>query len=119
MPRTAIAPVSPQKGAQLGVVSAGDLDVTMNATDVANGNSVSWASDRLLVIAWNSTAGATTITFTSLADTNGRVGTITSYSLAADDHIVAIFARDGWQQTDAQLYIDASDAGIKVAILKL
>jgi len=120
MPRTAITPQTPQQGAQLGVVSAGDLDITYTAADNANGNSVTWSSNRLMLCAWNDSAGALTITVTAVAAADsGRLTTITAYSLAADDHVHIILGRDGWQQSDGTLYLDASGSAIKFAVLLL
>ena len=120
MPRTSFAAVAPQSGAQLGVVAAGDHDIVMTAGDVANGNEVPWTSNRLLLHAWNDSAGALTMTITAVADsTSGRLTTITTYSLAGDDHAYALFDRDGWQQTDGTLYIDSSGAAVKYVCLAI
>lgn len=119
MARTAIA-VQVPKGPYPGTVSAGDLDLTMTAGDVANGNSVTWRGNRMLVIIQN-THGATpyTTTLTSILDSQGRLGTITSYSLAAADVVAFLAERDGWQQVDNTLYIDSENAAIKYAVLAI
>ena len=119
MPRTSIAAVTPQQGAQLGVVSAGDLDIVMTAGDAVNGDEVPWTSNRLLLHAWNDSATPYTLTVTSVADSRGRTGDITTYSMAGDDHVYAIFDRDGWQQTGNLLYLDCENAAVKYVILNL
>lgn len=117
--RTAIT-VQVPKGPYPGTVSAGDLDFTMTAADVSNGNSATWRGNRMLVIAQN-TDGANpyTITLTSVVDSQGRTGTITSYSLAAADVVGFMAERDGWQQTDNTIYLDANNAAIKFAVLAI
>ena len=119
MPRTSVAAVTPQQGAQLGVVSAGDLDIAMTAIDTVNHNEVPWTSNELLLHVWNDSATPYTLTVTSISDSRGRVGDITTYSLAGDDHVYARFSRDGWEQTGGLLYLTGSNAALKFVVLNL
>lgn len=91
-------------------------DLPMTAADVANGNRVeSDGSD--LVVAYNSGAGAHTITITSVADAFGRYGHI-SYSLGAGEY--AAFGPLNcklWKQDDGFLYLSADHAEIYFGVV--
>lgn len=102
-----------------GAVSAGDLDYTYAASDVANGNDfVPSGCDILLVE--NTDAGTQTITLTSAPGRDRRSADITTYSLAAGDFMWFLFSRlDGWRQTDGKIYINTSDAGVTLAVGEL
>lgn len=105
---------------QWGDYGAGEADLTFTAADASNKNQFV-ASGKDLVIAHN-TDGANpyTVTITSVADEMGRTGNITTYSLAAGD-IAAFgpFGLDGWEQTDGYIYLEASNAAIKFAVIAL
>jgi hypothetical protein len=114
MPRTALTKTT----APGGYASAG-VAVTMTAADVANGNSAV-ASNNDLVVAHNTGAGAHAVTMTSAADPFGRLGTITSESIAAGAiRIYGPFPVSGWAQTDGLLYFAADHAEVKFGIIKL
>lgn len=119
--RTLLTPLT-VKGPYPGTVSAGDLSVTaLDAVDNTNGNY--WLGNgRDLMVIENPTAGAITVTLTSIADQFGRKGDITAYSIPANTgHMFFWFGSlIGWAQ-DAQgsIYLDASATGLKVKILRL
>ena len=72
-----------------------------------------------IVIAYNTGAGARTVTFTSVADDKKRTGDITAYSIDAGSHaIFGPFAVPGWQQTNGKLYFEAEHAEVKFVVLK-
>ena len=114
MPRTALTKTT----APGGYASAG-VAVTMTAADVGNLNSATCEGNDL-VIAQNTGAGAHAVTITSAVDAFGRLGTITSESIAAGAiRIYGPFPMSGWVQTDGKLYLSADHAEVKIGIVKL
>jgi hypothetical protein len=114
MPRTALTKTT----AGGGYASAG-VAVTMTAADVANLNSVT-AEGNDLIIAHNTGAGAHAVTITSAVDPFGRLGTITSESIAAGAiRIYGPLPISGWIQTDGKIYLSADHAEVKFGIVKL
>ena len=114
MPRTALTKTT----APGGYASAG-IAVTMTAADVANLNSAA-ASGNDLIVVHNTGAGAHAWTMTSAVDPFGRLGTITSESIAAG--AIRIFGPipiNGWMQTDSLLYFSADHAEVKFGIIRL
>jgi len=119
MPRTAIA-AQTAKGPYEATVSADELDLTLTAADVANGNEVAWSGNELLLLVQNSDAtNPYTFTVASVADQYGRTNDITTYSLAAGEIGHYRLRRHGWQQSDNTLHLDASNAAIKFAVVAL
>lgn len=118
MPRTALAAVTP-KGPYPGTISANLLDVAFTAADAGNSNTTPFLGNRMMLVARNSGAGARTITFTSVADSRGRTGDVTAFSIGAGEYIAFIFERDGWQQSDGALYWAAEHAEVLVAVLNI
>lgn len=99
-------------------VSANALDVTMTAADVANDNQFV-LDGPCIIIAHNTDVGAQTITLTSVADAQNRTGDITTYSIGAGE--IAAFhvgKTGGWVQSDGYMYLEASDAGVEIGILR-
>lgn len=115
MPRTALT-VTQMGGAY---ASAGVV-ATEQAADVGNGNYIPLTGGEV-VVARNTNSGSTahTVTFTSVADSEGRTGDITGESIAAGAvHVFGPFQPNGWKQTDGRLYIDANHAEIKFSVYK-
>lgn len=119
MPRTALT-VQTLKGPYPGTVSVNDLDITFAAADVANGNDFPYTG-REVILMRNDDAGAQTVTFTSSAEpATKRLGHITDYSIGIGEY--AAFwagAIQGWVQAGQKFFIDASDANIMIAILRV
>lgn len=119
--RTVLTPLT-VKGPYPGTVSAGDLSVTaLDSVDNTNGNS--WVGNgRDLMVIQNPTAGAITVTLTSVADQLGRKGDITAYSIPANTGFMFFWFGSliGWAQ-DAQgtIYLDASATGLKIKVLRI
>lgn len=94
--------------------------LTMSAADTVNLNSVPHTGKEV-IIARNSGASPYTVTITSVADpVHGRTGDIAAASLAAGE--VAVFGPypiDGWRQSDARLYFQASNAAVLFTVLRL
>lgn len=100
-------------------VSADALDAVFAAADVANKNQ--WLpTGKDLLIAWNSGASPYTISLTSAADPQGRTGDIAPYSLAAADiAVIGPIGSVGWVQSDGYVYVEASNAAVKFAVISL
>ncbi len=79
------------------------------------------ASDKDIIVAHNTGAGARTVTITSVADAgNNRTGAITAYSIGAGEYAAfGPFNRQGWMQTDGYIYIEAEHAEVKFGVIKL
>lgn len=119
MARTAIT--VQEVSAPFDAISAGSEDFTFAASDNANGNYFV-CTGRELIVVENTNVGAQTITIDSVDDEKGRQEDITTYSLAANDFAVfgvGLTNAKGWKQTSGQVYIDTSDADVKIAVLRL
>jgi hypothetical protein len=115
MARTALTP-------NTGVVTnpAAGAALVWTAADVANGNKVA-LTGKELVLAWNTHATTPyTVTMTSAADGLGRTKDITTESIAAGDiHQFGVPQLEGWRQSDGTLSLNAENAAIKFAIVRL
>lgn len=115
MPRVTLTPDNaPGAYPPAGVV------VNFAAADASNLNQFILTGNEL-VIAFNSGATGRTVTITSVADRFGRTGTITTEAIAAGVYrMYGPFTNaEGWKQTDGFLYLEASHAEVKFAIIKL
>jgi hypothetical protein len=91
--------------------------VTMTAADVANGNQFPFSNKDLLIIQ-NTGAGAHTVTITSIADDQGRLGSITAENINAGEiKVFGPMKSAGWQQTDGYIYLSANHAEVKFGII--
>lgn len=119
MARTAIIPVI-AKGPYPGVVAALDLAITMDSGDNTNGN-VFTGNGRDLLLIQNPTAGAITVTFTSVNDPQGRKGDITAYNIPIAGFMVFWFGNlIGWaQDAVGSIYIDMSATGLKMKAIRI
>ena len=119
MSRTAITPHTPV-GPYPASVGALALNIAETAGDSSNGNYVANMTGREVVVLRNSDSGPQTVTFTSAPDEKGRTNDITTYSIGAG--LVAYFSfrggTTGWQQSNGQLYINVSDATVKITVLQ-
>lgn len=121
MARTALAAGAYKtiKGPNPGVVNAGDLTFAPVASDNANGNSFAPAAGDILMVQNTHATLARTVTLTSFPDERGRVGHVTTYSLAAGE--ISFFHYGdlgGWKQSDGTVWLDSSGAEIKYLILR-
>lgn len=99
-------------------VAANALDCVMTAADVANKNQI-LLDGPVYVIAQNTDTVDRTITITGAPDPQKRSVDIGPYTLSADD--IAIFHIDqvaGWVQTDGFLYLEASNAAVKLGAVR-
>lgn len=114
---TAIAPLGPYITGQ---PAANALDLTMTAADASNKQQVAFNGPKLLLMQNTHASTPYTVTITSKADNRGRSQDVTTYSLEAGD--IAAFKIDnaeGWQQSDGNLYFEASNAAVKFCVLSL
>lgn len=122
MPRTSINPITPMGSRPTLPLSAGSATFAPTAADVANQNAAAFSGTtaRLLVIAQNTDATPRNVTITSAPDGLNRTGDITTYSLAAAGIAVfGPFERNGWQQSDLNLYFSADNALVKFIVIPL
>src|SRR5215216_7106758 len=119
MPRTSITPVNPTGPYPTLPLGAGAADLVLAVADTVNLNQAAFGSNaRLLLLVWNSHATtAYTVTVTSAPDALNRSGDITGYSLDAGDMVAFVFERNGWKQSDGNLYFQANNAAIKFAAI--
>lgn len=113
---TRTAPLGPYPTLQ---PAANALDLTMTAADVSNLNQI-LLDGPMLVIAQNTDSVDRTITITSAVDPQNRSGDITTYTISADD--IAVFKIDqvaGWRQSDGYLYLQASNAAVRLGAIRL
>jgi len=104
------------------------LPVTANSADVvfvatsgsagANGNQTSFGdAGELTLMALNSDpTNPYTILISSVADKMNRSGDIGPYTMQAGEHAVFTIKRDGFRQTDGNLYFESNNAAVKVAV---
>lgn len=118
MPRTSLTPKA-ALGAYGDYSVADSADLAMTAADVANLNQFS-ASGKDLVFAHNTGASAYTVTITSAPDPYGRTKDIATFSLAAGEYgVFGPFSLTGWVQADGKIYLQASNASVKLGIVAL
>lgn len=118
MPRTAIAPQAGIGSFPVLPIAADAADLSMVAADLANLNQAAYGSyARLMVVVQNSGASPYTVTFTSAPDALNRTGDISAYSLAAGDIAFFFFERNGWRQSDGNLYFQGSNAAVKFGVI--
>ena len=101
-------------------ISANAADLAWTAADAANKEQFA-PSGNDLVLVWNTDAvNPYTVTITSVKDEKNRTGDITAYSIGANEiACFGPFKQAGWQQTDGKIYMEASNAAVKYAVLAL
>lgn len=102
-------------------VTAGSADFTFAAATATDFDE--WiCNGRDLLLVFNGSGGALTLTIHSVDDEKGRAENITTYSLADGDYAafgIGLTNSKGWQQTDRTIHIDGSAVGVTFAILRL
>lgn len=100
--------------------------ITFAAADTGNLNSTPLTGKQLLLAYNSSTTTPATVTVSSVSDTEGRTGDISAFSVAASASLTALtaavsqqFPVTGWQQSDGNLYFQASSATIYFAVIQL
>ena len=118
MARTLLTPIA-IKGPYPGTAGALALDFAFTAADVANGNAFKLTGKEILLV--SCPAVGYTITLTSVADNRKRTADITAYAVGIGLYSAFNFlgGLEGWLQTDGNVYIAGSNAGILFAVLQL
>lgn len=107
--------------APFAAVGAGAADFVFVAGTVTDGDTYA-CTGRELLLAFNTGAGARTITIVSVDDETNRAESITAYSLAAGDYAVfgqGLTNSKGWQSSAKTIRITVSHAEVTVAVLRL
>jgi hypothetical protein len=112
MPRTILTPISAP-----GPFDLSGAAMTLAAGDAVNGNRFV-ATGREILIAQNSGASPATVTVQSKAVDN-REGDATVAIAAGAYRIFQVFPTKGWMQSDGYIWVDVTDAAIKLAVVKL
>ena len=99
-------------------VAANALDLVETAADATNKEQFAPSGNDLVII-HNTGASAYTVTFTSAADEQKRTGDVTTYSLGAGEIMAFRFKTPGWKQSDGYIYMEASNAAVKYAVIQL
>lgn len=118
--RTVLTPITPKGPYPSLPVAADALDLTWTAADTTNQNRFVLTGSYLVLVRNSHATTAYTVTFTSTADSKGRSGDVSAYSLAAGE--VAAFmvnSTEGWKQTDGYFWLEANNASVLFAIVKL
>jgi len=116
MPTTALTVVT-SPGAYP-TVTANSLDVAFTAADASNGNHYIGDGTELILVL-NTDSGAHTVTVTSVADSLGRTGHITAYSLGAGEYaLLGPVKLAGWADSTGKVLISANDATVKFLVVR-
>jgi len=101
-------------------LGATGADLMFTAIDDPVSRSTPLIDNKTVVLAFNTDVAARTITISSIADTQNRLGDITAYSVVAG-HIASFgpFRSAGWASAGALLYIDISDPKLRLAVIQL
>ena len=102
-------------------VTAGSADYTMTACDNTNGNTFVCTGREVLLV-YNPSGGALTLTITSTNDETGRTEDITTYSVGAGEFAVfgvGLTNVKGWKNTSGLITITGSTADLDVAVLRI
>lgn len=100
-------------------VAANSLDAVMTAADTVNKNQI-LLDGPIIVMAQNTDTVDRTVTITSAVDPQNRTGDIGPYTLSANDiKLLMIDQVAGWKQSDGYLYLEASNAAVKLGAIRL
>lgn len=121
MARLAITPIVPVGGYPTLPLPAGAATVTFTPAGAAFVDGASFPlTGREVLLVRNPTAGALTVTVSSTADAQKRLGDITGYSVAPSAvAVLGPFPTTGWRQSNGNLYFAASAATLEFAVLRL
>jgi hypothetical protein len=94
--------------------------LTLTAADITDKNRFQMTGDDVLLI-YNSGASPYTFTIYSVANARGRTGDITTESIVAGAvKVLGPFkSKPGWVQSDGYLWLEASNAAVKFAVVKI
>ncbi len=119
MARQTLTKIVPKGPYPILPIAADSLDLPFMPADVANKEQFVASRDDLVLV-WNTHAtNPYTVTFTSAADEKQRIGDIPTYSIGPGEIAHFRFRKSGWMQGDGRIYMEASNAAIKYAVLQL
>ena len=100
--------------------NAADFTWTAAVASFADGFSFPWTGKEVLLVR-NDDAAAQTVTINSVADDrHKRTGDIAAYSVGAAEYAaLGPFGSDGWKQSTGLVHGAASDADVKLAVIRL
>jgi hypothetical protein len=117
MARKQIPIISPL-GPYPGTVAANALDFVYTTADNVNFDQFAFTG-RELIIVRNTTGGALTVTFESVADPQGRTSDITTYSVgAAEQAVFWVGNLVGWNNA-GQFFMRSSAATMDYAVIRI
>lgn len=93
--------------------------VTWAAADTVNKNFFNMGSKDLLLVN-NTDSSSHTVTITSTADPQGRLGDITDTIAAGEMKVYGTFVRsvgNGWAQSNGDLYFESNSATVEFAVV--
>lgn len=100
-------------------VVANSLDLVWTAADATNKEQFIPDADNLILV-WNTHATtAYTFTITSVVDERNRTGDIGPFTLQAGEIAAYRLQKSGFLQSDGYIYMEANNAAVKYAIIKL
>jgi hypothetical protein len=119
MARLVLTPATPRGSYPTLPISPTTADIVFNVPGTFTDGIGFANTGRELLLVSNNTAGALTVTISSVPYL-GRSGDITAYSVAANGFaIFGPFDSKGWGQADGMVYAVGSAAGIRFAVVKL
>lgn len=113
MARTALVPVVLPKPYDMV-----PLALPFVAADAVNFNSFPHTGKQVL-IAFNSDVAVHNVTAHSVADSHERVGDSVLAVPAGEYVVFQEFPADGWRQADGNIWVDADNAAVKLAVITL
>lgn len=100
-------------------ITATSANFTWTACHATDKEQVAHTGREMLLFR-NTGAGARTVTVTSVADSLGRSGDISAYSIGAGlFSVLGPFPVHGWRQSDGYLYFEAEHAEVTCAVIKI
>lgn len=118
-PLTVIAPLGPYPTLPPTALSLDFVLTALTGSSGSNGNQVAFGNyNRLMLVFQNSGVAGRTFTITSVANSNvlNRSGDISAYAIGAGLFSVIFIERNGFIQTDGNLYFEANHAEVKCAV---
>jgi hypothetical protein len=86
--------------------------------DAVNGNQFK-STGREVLLAYNPASSPPAVVTVQSRALNGRTGSAVATIAAGAYAVFQMFPTDGWMQSDGYIYVDSSDAAVKLAVVKL
>lgn len=118
MARQTHTPVQLLGGFPSPLALAGATAKTPVAADASNKEQVVLTGKEMVKMT-NTGATPRAVTFTSVADAQGRTGDLTDTIAPDKDAYYGPFPMSGWMQSDGKLYFEAAHADVTVVVIRL